>query len=274
MPAKLTTPHRFRERLLIYGTGGVGKTDAALSIAANIAEGHMFVVDNDYSYAYQRALETDYVDAADRVTVFECNADWEAVIGALASAVEAGLADGEEAARDNWLVLDSISPTWEFVQTYITEQITGASSAEFLTQLRKESESLEAMNRTLVDQVPWNIVKKEYAQNIYIPLRNWPGHWIITAEAKKLGRKENAEIVEWYQHLGVQPQGESRIHHVSATTLLLHRGKRDEYRLTTVKDRNREDQEDMEIPDSGHGGFAMSYLRDVAGWKLKVVRDG
>jgi hypothetical protein len=268
VPAKLATPWRFRERMLLFGQGGSGKTNAILTVADAIAQGEMFVVDNDYSYAYQRALQTDFESAAEKVHVHECESDWESVVDALQQAITEGLATGDP--QDNWLVIDSISPTWQAVQDFITGQITGASSAEYLTQLRKESKDLTEMNRTLVDQVPWSIVNKEYAEHIWAPLRNWPGHFIITAEAKKLSRQdaEKAELADWYQHLGVQPAGQGKIHYVSATTLLMKKAKRDEYQITTVKDRNREDQENLEIDN-----FAMDYLREVAGWELKVVKS-
>jgi hypothetical protein len=164
-------------------------------------------------------------------------------------------------------VVDSISPTWQAVQDYITLQITGSSKAEYLTNLRAGSKDVSEMNRQLVDQVPWSIVNQEYAEKVWIPLRNWPGHWIITAEAKKLSSKD-AEMVDWYQHLGVMPEGQKKISYVSATTLLMKKGARGDYQYTTVKDRNRADQENCPI---GEHGFAMDYLRDVAGWQIKVV---
>jgi hypothetical protein len=271
MPVKLFSPHRFRERILIYGGGGSGKTEAVLSIADAIGEGEMRVVDNDYSFAYERALATDHAEAADKVTVFECEPEWEGMIDALQRAV-----DGADPEKD-WLVIDSISPTWEFVQSYMAEKITGSDLPSYLAELRKDSDDLASFNRALVDNLPWGIIKKEYAKHIYIPIREWKGHLILTAEAKVTSRQDmkDAEVADLYGGtIGVKPTGEGRLHHVTATTLLFIKKGHGDYVMTTVKDRNRAEMEREPISDSDDGGFAMDYLRDMAGWEPRMVRTG
>lgn len=264
MPMKLKSPHRFRERLLLYGGGGSGKTNAVLSIARSLAEGEMYVVDNDYSFAYARALETDFADCADRVHVFECDPDWESMTGAVKAAAEA--ADPEH----DWLVIDSLSPSWEFVQSYMSEKITGADLPEYMANLRRDSADLKEYSRALVDQLPWAIIKKEYAKHIYGPIRSWRGHLVLTAEAKVIGRQEDDEIKDLYGGtIGVKPVGEARLHHVTATTLLLVKKGNGSYVVSTVKDRNRPELEREPIED-----FAMDYLREVAGWETVIVRKG
>jgi hypothetical protein len=268
MPARLQTPHGFRERLLIYGEGGVGKTTACLSVARQMATGHMFVVDNDDSYAWQRALETDYRDCIDRVTVRESNPRWEDATTAIAEMIDKG--STRDDVRDCWLVIDSASPLWDAVQRFTTEAITGTDRAAFLAELRASAADASEMSKQLMDQVPWHIVKSEYAERVNIPVRQWPGHLILTAETKRPGRGDlqKPELASWYQHLGAMPAGETRIHYVTSSTLYLSKPTRGQYRVTTVKDRNRNEVEGLDIDD-----FAVSYLRDIAGWKVTVVRD-
>lgn len=269
MPAALVTPHTFRERILLFGGGGSGKSTAAMS-AIRATTGRGFVLDNDYSYAWQRALETDFADIADRVVVSEVDADWTEATEALAAIV-----GRDDITADDWLIIDSKSSLYEFVQNHMLQAVTGEDVVEFMAKLQAGADDASDYARKLSDVMPWQLIKKEYAQKINVMVRRWPGHVLLTAEQKKVGRDivKKPELADFYSHLGQMPAGEGRIHHVTATTLYLTKARNGEYRFTTVKDRNRDEREGEAIADidaKPFGGFAGSYLMGVAGWKVAV----
>lgn len=260
MPFQLASPYKFAERLLLFGGGGAGKTTATLEIArATLGEsGTMYVLDNDESYAYARALETDFEDIADRVQVTECEPDWESMTAALGDVT----AKADRSAGD-WVVIDSISPAWDFVQAFTTENVVGSDIARYMMQVRKDAENLSDFHKQLMDSVPWNIVKKEYARLITIPIRNWGGNLVLTAEAKKLSKRdlEDTQLKDWFSRVGVKPSGEGRLPYITSTVMHLEAAKTG-WKMTTVKDRNREKVEHQPFEN-----FAVGYLMGVAGWQ-------
>lgn len=259
----LVTPYGFRERLCIFGGGGVGKTNAVLSIARRLNTGKMWVLDNDYSWAYARALETDFADVdTARFDINEIGPDWDALTGGLDRILELGDHDND------WLVVDSVSPTWDAVQSWYAQNVMGKELPEYLADLRRESETMKDFNKVLAADGRWQFINKEYFAKFYGALRNWRGHFILTAEAATLSREAGDEERELYGHLGVKPKGQGRMHHVAHTTLFMAKKAQGQYTLTTVKDRNRTEVERLPI-----GDFAMDYLKSVAGWSVKIVKD-
>lgn len=260
---KLTTPHKFRERLLLVGGGGAGKTTCVLSVANAIADGHMYVVDNDYSAAYLRALATDFEDAAGQVTVVWCDPTWAEFITAVETIVER---NNDE---DNWLVLDSISPSWDAVQEWYGDLVYSSNLGGMMADLRKGANNQADYVKQLGEMMNWPAVKKEYSR-LYRALQRWHGHVILTAEAKSIQGERDADLKAIYGPVGYKPAGEGRLHHVTSTTLFVKKqqvGVRSTWKFTTIKDRNRDEVENAPIEAIDEGGFADSYLREVAGWR-------
>jgi hypothetical protein len=261
MGIKLESPWKFRERMLFTGGGGAGKTEAVLSIARRLSKGKMWVIDNDFSYAYERALETTYTDVRDegRVEVIEVGDGWEPLVEATARVMR----EGDH--NDDWLVVDSASPTWDAVQGWYAQQVMGGSLAEYMVELRKNSADMKEFNKALAADGRWQFINKEYFDKFYGVIRNWRGHLILTAEAAAIGRDESDEIKEVFGHLGYKPKGQGRLHHIGHTNLFFVKRGHDRWTVTTVKDRNRQEVERMDVKD-----FAMDYLRGIAGWKVVV----
>jgi hypothetical protein len=258
---RLNSPYKFKERLLLFGGGGVGKTNACLTIARAMPTGTMFVIDNDMSFAWSRALDTEFDDMPDgRVDVREVDPDWRDVTDTLAAVLEVADPDTD------WIVVDSITPTWDYVQTWLSEQVHGTDLAGHMAKLRAEAADIKEFNKELTSDMTWPLIKREYQQRIYRPLQKWRGHLILTAEGAEVGRFDNDEAKALYGHLGFKPKGEGRLHHVTSTTLFLTKVK-ETHRFTTVKDRNRDEMERAEWDD-----FAMDYLRDVGGWRPIVKK--
>lgn len=257
---KLESPYRFRERLLLLGGGGAGKTTAALAMirASGLPAD---VIDLDYSMAWDRALDTDFEDARDAVKVHSVQPEWEDFISVLE-----GLVDTYGDDPDRWLVIDSISPTWELVQNWYVQLAIGNDMGRFLAELRRDSDSVKDYNASIVENMNWPAVKKEYSRT-WRAIMSWKGHLVLTAEAASIKGERDADQLALYGQVGYKPVGEKRLHHVTSTTLFLEHGKRG-WMFTSVKDRNRDEVEKKVVDELEDGGMASSYLREVAGWKL------
>jgi hypothetical protein len=260
----LVSPWPFRERLLLTGGGGSGKTEAVLQIARHIEEGDMYIFDNDYSFAYNRALATTFQDVDERGNVHvheETEGTWESTMQVLSETIE------EADPSKDWLVVDSVTPTWDYVQNWYQRQVYGEDKASHMVALRAQhSDDMEKYHKAMMEDMNWPAVKAEYAR-LYRMIQKWKGHLILTAEAKALGKKEDDETRMLFGHIGFKPGGEGRLHHVSSTTVFMFHPARGVWKATTAKDRNRDEMENTPIEN-----FAMDYLKDIAGWELKVTK--
>jgi hypothetical protein len=255
---QLESPHGFRERMVLFGGGGVGKTTAILTIARRITKGKLWIIDNDFSYAYERALQTDFKDVSPaRVEVIEVGDSWQDMRDALDRVLLEGNPD------EDWLIVDSISPTWDAVQSWYAQTVMNDTFAGYMTELRAKVNDMTEFNKILAADGRWQFINKEYFDGFYGPIRRWRGHMILTAEAKSLSSQADAEEKELYGFLGVAPVGQKRLKHIAHTNLYLAKPGQGSYVLTTVKDRNRAEQERLPIND-----FALDYLRGVAGWTV------
>lgn len=257
---RIQSPFKFRERLLLMGGGGAGKTTAALSMI-QASELPADVIDLDYSMAYDRAIDMDFEGARQYVTIHSILPDWEPAIEAIESIVAE---HGED--RDRWLVLDSISPTWDLVQGWYVQLAMGSNIGKHMAELRRDADNTKDYQAQLSETMNWSAINKEYGR-LYRAIMTWKGHLILTAEAKSIKGEKDADQLALYGQVGYKPTGQNRLHHVTSTTLFLYHAKAG-YKFTTVKDRNRKEEEGKMIEAIDDGGFSESYLRDVAGWQL------
>ena len=120
------------ERMLIFGGEGTGKTNLVLQIARRCPDAQFYVIDTDYSASYERMLITEFTDVAERgnVHVYVTGPDdWEAIMSAAREVRGlAGVGD--------WIIADSMSPTWDAVQGWFTEKVHGDTIEDYLLELR------------------------------------------------------------------------------------------------------------------------------------------
>lgn len=257
---KLTSPHKYRERMLFVGGGGAGKTTAALSVIEQSAYGDAYVVDIDYSRAWARAVDEDFDTIRDRVQVSEVEPEWQPMMTEIERIVEAHGTD-----EDAWLIIDSISPSYEYVQSWYVQSAMGNDMGAFMAQLRAESKTIEAYQKSLGENMNWPAIKKEYSR-LYRALSKWKGHLILTAEAKSIKGERDADLLALYGPIGYKPVGEGRLHHVTSTSLFFA-DTSGGYKFSTIKDRNRDKVKNEKVDAIEDGGFGSSYLWMVAGWR-------
>lgn len=263
----LESPWGYRERVLLTANAGSGKTHSVLSILRRINKGKMWILDNDFSFAYRRALETPppmgFADVdASRYELMEISDDWLDLKDTLATVLTKG--DHE----DDWLVIDSCSPTWDAVQTWYSKELRGESLATHMREMRKQAADAKEYAQLVSASANWNDINAEYFDGFYGAIRKWKGHLILTAEAKATSKNDEEAVLDMFGHLGIKPAGQKRLAFLAHTNLVLAKKGHGAFVAYTAKDRNREEMERMPVAD-----FAMDYLKTIAGWKIKMVKE-
>ncbi len=244
-----------RERILLMGPAGTGKSWAAMDFAKQVLAGgngnSVYVLDNDFSY--ERMLETSTVDNRENMYVKDLYADdWEAHITALKGFIES-------AERDDLLIIDSISPLWQAAQDYYSTEVFGSDLSEFFLETRKASGKGQAFD----GWKDWGIINKVYGQ-LYRLMNRFPGHVIMTAEVTGLSDTEDKDARAMYGSHRLKPVGQKSLGHRVNTILLTGKDRAGNFSLSTVKDRGREDDR---MDNEEYTSFFRSYIMVRAGWE-------
>jgi len=260
----IQSPHRFKERILVYGGAGVGKSTITLNIARHRPDDTFHVIDMDYSMTYERLLQTEYQDVEEQgnVIVHEIDAEWEEFTEKFAEIIANGDPDTD------WLTIDPVTVTWEIVQAWWLDTVQGTDIADYMAQLRKDTDDSKQYSAALAEAMQWPAVNKQYQQKFYRNFHKWRGHSILVSEAAELARTADQDDKALYGFIGYKPKGQKTMPHAAATNVFLDHPKQDTWRFTTAKDRGRELQEKIEFTD-----FALDYLVEVGGWEMGMKKS-
>lgn len=251
------------ERILLFGKEGTGKTNAVLSLARRIPSAHFHIIDTDYSASYDRMLGTEYADVGERgnVTTHVTGPwDWPEIL-ATAKAVQ------KEARPGDWVVVDSMTPTWSAVSEHYVSEVHGTDIESYLLDVRMKREKAKDKGVKSTSLQPfdgwmdYSVINPMY-RRLYKCILGQPGNLLITAEATALGDNDGKMVRDVYGEVGLKPAGQKQLGFLTQTVILMTNSKRDGYGMTTIKDRGREDQDGVQVED-----FARDYLQKVAGWK-------
>jgi hypothetical protein len=256
----LTSHDPAAERILALGLYGSGKTKSWADIAkwyrTSGTPGMFYVLDTDNTTL--RTL-TGY-EGWEQNVVRQDVPDWE-TLTALTDEFFA------KATQDDWLVIDSIDQAWTGVQDYYTEQVFGKDSADFFLQAKLAGQS----GHPLADGFGqnWQVINKLYQRWVGKVIR-WPGHVyactpsqaVVEPNASGKGG-DSREIRETFGRYGVRPAGQKALGFQFHTVLLMQSPSRDEWKITSVKDRSRE-----LLVGAPNLDFVVSYLLPVGGWEI------
>lgn len=240
-----------RERILLMGPAGTGKSWAAFDVAKQVVEaGHrVYVLDNDFSF--ERMAETQQLDT-DSFEHYDVFADdWTAHITALEKAVA-------DAGRDDLLIIDSITPLWQAAQDWYADEVFGKSLDEFFLETRKAAGNGQAFD----GWKDWGVINKVYGK-LYRLMNRFPGHVILTAEIDTLADTEDKDTRSLYGSHRVKPRGQKSLGHRVNTILLTAKSRQGDFSMSTVKDRGREDDR---MDGEEYTSFFNSYFVARAGW--------
>lgn len=275
MPLTLECPLRARERILTLGVQGTGKSYAPLTIARMCPGSQFHILDTDYSDSYEVGLDTEFSDL-NNVEIHKVGYDDWCLCGPVCKGCDGFKGTAERLASligpDDWLVVDTASCSWDSVQAWFIQETFGKDSAEYFMEVRKRKEGQKDDGKgkkslgALEGWMDWPVINKNYSP-IYSTITRIQGHLYVTAEQAQLSDDDDREVKKLFGPYGVKPRGQKRLGHVPRTVLLFTKSRAGEYSMTTIKDRHRVEQEDIEFEN-----FAMDYLVKVAGWKKKLVK--
>lgn len=255
---RLESPHSYPERLLLYGGGGSGKSTAIMRIAEAVPTAQVHVIETDISWSFERMMpEYPHVE---NLTIHQVFPGWPDFIGEVRKIVnDHNPKLGTPVSELAVLAVDSVTSSWDDVQSYYVDQVMGDEIGPAMMRLRKESKDQRGYMASLAEMMNWPAINKMYFA-FYRELMKWRGHFVLTAEAAEVGKDDDARSV--FGHLGVKPAGQKKLHHVASTNLLFKCRSKDTWVMTAAKDRERTKVENLEFTN-----FANDYLADVAGWE-------
>lgn len=247
MPVELTPPHHLRERTLLIGGMGTGKSSAICSMMAKLPSRHFHIIDTDEAFEFNLLGWPDVVERANYTIYPASNYDWPTIPTALE---EASAACG----GDDFFVFDCSSESWGAIQGY--------ARANDWWRLDKNGKKIK-------DDIEWVTVNSEY-QRVYKAIMQCKGNVVVTADVDALGDRDEKQMRVVFGPWGLKPKGQKTLWRYFHSIVLMRRSKGDVWTATGIRerDRSRELLDDVEIVD---GNFVSAYLMKCAGWKMRKV---
>lgn len=286
MSVVIWKPTNSRERITLFGYEGAGKSTAILNILRYCPYAHAWIIDLDTSAAYERLVETEYQDVADRVHIFQIPPDldilkafwkgeWPALDGTFITQANQ---------KEDWLVIDPVTQTWGMAQNAWLEKTQGEDMGDLFASLRIEAAEKVSNKRTntkagtvdsefaadKADIMQWPIVNKMYDDEIQKRLHRWQGHFILVAEAEGLRKDASDKEKETYGWIGHKPKGQKSLPYFAHSNIYLDHPSRSVWRMSSAKDRGRALVDKHPVTQ----GFAFDYLIAIAGWQWQETEDG
>jgi hypothetical protein len=249
----LTPPVPIPERILVFGGPGSGKTKNLIDIAKRCSTSRFHVIDSDASFGRMLAGDNSHLwdQNGGNISVSPVYV-WVEYTDALDKIQKLITAN-------DWIVADMISPAWEAVQDHFSEQVFGKGVEQFFLEARAAAKKGSAFD----GRKDWTVINKLY--------RNWANqltlksrcHVYATAGVAAVQEDDGKEIRALFGRYGVKPTGQKENGHRFHTVLWTSRSANGQWRINTIKDRERDEMVDVVV-----GDFAQDYLAKVAGWKM------
>jgi hypothetical protein len=278
----LLAPRKSRtgERILLYGTAGVGKSFCWIDIAQKMYElgnpGKVYVIDTDN--AVEAMFGEGYDHLEETIEYWTCY-NWNDLKHAQEEIVRRDLS------RDDWLVVDLLSFPYTEVRRHYTEMIYGQDLETYLLEtasMVKEAEKRkEGHKRQFGDweSSDWDHMGKIYmAWEVPLTLR-MKANVLATAEERAVSSDRGAKPAQVKKYAPVsnsRPYVNNTAEHRFRTVLRVSApGKNRE--LALLKDRYREERWEkfginntLDIGNFHEGeGFVETYLRRIGKWRAR-----
>ena len=276
-----------RERILVAGAPGTGKTYAWACLARAMPKHKFYVIDPDDGvrrvlYEVDESGERVFPDLSNIEYYFtpKWYTDGVVNIGKVnkledkeLKAFQCGVADAWKVIKpkvkaDDWIVVEHMGNIWARVQDGFTDEVFNKDIGQYFLERRKAMTQGAKRLDALEGWTDWSVINKLHNDDFMVPIcfEN-PGHvYMSTAFTMVEPRaKEDAEIKAFYGDSSIRLEGQKH-NPFRAQTMLLFKasGSRDSRKYfvnTFLKDRGRPWMVEQEITD-----FFYDYLVPYAGF--------
>ena len=244
-----------QERILTFGEMGSGKSNGWANIRKwyemTDTPGHFYIVSTEWAMAHRTA--EGYLDGTPGNNFFS-NAsiveawDYESLVAAHDEVAT-------KAGAEDWIVIDSVTNHWQWVQdAYAMRHFGGVTMQEHRAEGGR-------------GEMNWQKVNSDY-RNLVLPIfTRHPAHVYACAQGDTVKSdgiwKDSKEVQQMFGRFGIKPVGQKQLGYQFHTVLLMKHPSKDEWTFTTVDDPSREKKTGEIISE-----FTMSYLLQVAGWQV------
>lgn len=231
-----------RERLLVFGHVGSGKTYQWLKLAAHLPEHTFHVIDTDD--AVPRMLATEFPDVRN-VRLYPARS-WEAcvsVLEAIAKVVPSAKPSAKKISSGvtpkDWVVVDNSGNSWtNYVREYYIEQVFGKDMGDYWLEARKAAKPGATRLEVLNGWLDYDTINKIYGGWINPLCYDLYAHVYMTASATTVNKLDDSLVKETFASYGIRPEGEKRQPGRVHTVFIVQHDNNGWY-ITTVKDRGR-----------------------------------
>lgn len=265
-----------RERILQFGGEGMGKSFDFFTIARLAAEtgsdAHFYVVDTEnasgktLTHPYFEPLWGEDYSELPNISIYNVTY-WEQLLETLEE-IQGPMSHGQFMANkpglmgnNDWLLLDSLTITWTWVQDWFTDRVFHKDLNAFFLAAREAMKPGDKKANGLEGWKDFSIINAQYF-HLYDRIIRSPGHVFATAEVKAFDSgNADKEDRALYGGYGFMAAGQKKAGHRFDTVLWRNGARPAERPYTTLKDRARDLLNGAELED-----FAQEYLVGVAGW--------
>lgn len=248
-----------RERILVYGRSGSGKSSTWAALAQWIADtdtdtdSHVHLGDSDNAWSAIRYNEIESVVSATHITDYREALQW-------------ARKTRENVKSDDWVVVDMVDKFWPWAQEHYWGTMMGDDDlmlADIATS--KSFEEIAGAHGS-----NWGVIYKYY-HGLFNMVLNMPCHILCVAASKEIRGDTRAAIVAQYKDVGFYPSGppnENELAHNFHTVLYCAETPRD-WRYTSIKEMGPINKPKRKmLKGEKVNDFVVTYLRGVAGWTL------
>jgi hypothetical protein len=237
-------PDGVRERILIFGPPGAGKSRAYVDIYDNI-EGKVFVIDTDVAvermFANRDKSRLEYNEAQDYETAAKAMQKYTS-----------------QAKAGDWVVVDLLTPTWGWCSDYWAMK----------TSKIKANTDMSLWLPMSNKDYDWSTINRMYSNFMRSLMTTEANVLVICEETDIMEGKFEGDTDRLFKEFGVKPRGNKRVPYSFHTSLYL--GTKNfktgtQYRISAAKEREGRqcDWSDEPFDDAS---FVDEYLVGVAGW--------
>lgn len=262
-----------RERILMGGAPGTGKTFAWLTIARANPDVTFHVIDPDDGVirVWQENVEGQAPFANVKNINYYFTPFWYGTlnpheIGQIGGVHQAYLDIKSKAKPNDWIVVEMISQLWQMVQGAFVQEIFNEGIGEYFLKARKNMKASSGSLNPLEGWTDWQVINRMHNDDFIIPLNyRLPCHTFITSSVSVLSgsnSKEDPEVKSFYGDSKIRFEGQKHNVFRAQSIFIVSRNSQGQWQISTIlKDRGRAWMVKEVLYD-----FSLQYLRGKAGW--------